>query len=90
MATINPVSLVECLCSIVFSNTCKTETDDIFPFSAKLSQLKRKSAFSFPEISQILFEKAADYWKEAIRLAPTNYIEAQNWLKMTGRNTGLA
>jgi tetratricopeptide (TPR) repeat protein len=41
------------------------------------------------EISQILFEKAADYWKEAIRLAPTNYIEAQNWLKMTGRNTGL-
>lgn len=42
------------------------------------------------EISQILFEKAADYWKEAIRLAPTNYIEAQNWLKMTGRNTGLS
>ncbi|MGQ2964035.1 MAG: photosystem I assembly protein Ycf3 [Agrobacterium sp.] len=39
------------------------------------------------EISQILFEKAADYWKEAIRLAPTNYIEAQNWLKMTGRWT---
>jgi tetratricopeptide (TPR) repeat protein len=37
------------------------------------------------EISQILFEKAADYWKEAIRLAPNNYIEAQNWLKMTGR-----
>jgi tetratricopeptide (TPR) repeat protein len=40
------------------------------------------------EISQILFEKAADYWKEAIRLAPTNYIEAQNWLQMTGRWTG--
>ena len=37
------------------------------------------------EISQMLFDKAADYWKEAIRLAPTNYIEAQNWLKMTGR-----
>ena len=41
------------------------------------------------EISLILFEKAADYWKEAIRLAPTNYIEAQNWLKMTGRNKGI-
>jgi hypothetical protein len=27
--------------------------------------------------------------KEAIRLAPTNYIEAQNWLKMTGRDKGL-
>nr|YP_004581384.1 hypothetical chloroplast RF3 [Schizomeris leibleinii]AEH05411.1 hypothetical chloroplast RF3 [Schizomeris leibleinii] len=37
------------------------------------------------EISSLLFDKAADYWKEAIRLAPTNYIEAQNWLKMTGR-----
>ena len=34
---------------------------------------------------EILFDKAADYWKEAIRLAPTNYIEAQNWLKMTNR-----
>jgi tetratricopeptide (TPR) repeat protein len=32
------------------------------------------------------FDKAADYWKQAIRLAPNNYIEAQNWLKMTGRS----
>lgn len=37
------------------------------------------------EISKILFDKAGDYWREAIRLAPTNYIEAQNWLKMTNR-----
>lgn len=37
------------------------------------------------EISKILFDKAADYWREAIRLAPTNYIEAQNWLKTTNR-----
>jgi hypothetical protein len=28
---------------------------------------------------------AADYWKQAISLAPSNYIEAQNWLKITGR-----
>lgn len=40
------------------------------------------------EIAKILFDKASDYWKEAIRLSPTNYIEAQNWLKMTGRNIG--
>ena len=39
-----------------------------------------------PEISKILFDKAAEYWREAIRLAPTNYIEAQNWLKMTNRS----
>ncbi|WAL62496.1 photosystem I assembly protein Ycf3 [Thermocoleostomius sinensis] len=32
-----------------------------------------------------LFDKAADYWQRAIRLAPNNYIEAQNWLKTTGR-----
>jgi tetratricopeptide (TPR) repeat protein len=40
------------------------------------------------QASEILFEKAADYWKEAIRLAPTNYIEAQNWLKTRGFATG--
>jgi tetratricopeptide (TPR) repeat protein len=34
-----------------------------------------------------LFNKAADYWKRAIRIAPNNYIEAQNWLKTTGRST---
>ncbi len=32
-----------------------------------------------------LFDQAAEYWKQAIRLAPNNYIEAQNWLKTTGR-----
>jgi len=32
-----------------------------------------------------LFEKAAIYWRQAIILAPNNYIEAQNWLKTTGR-----
>nr|AYC64750.1 photosystem I assembly protein Ycf3 [Boodleopsis sp. FL1161] len=37
------------------------------------------------EISKTLFDKAADYWKEAIRLAPTNYISAQNWLMRTNR-----
>ena len=37
------------------------------------------------QASESLFDKAAEYWREAIRLAPTNYIEAQNWLKITGR-----
>lgn len=37
------------------------------------------------QTSESLFDKAAEYWREAIRLAPTNYIEAQNWLKITGR-----
>lgn len=35
---------------------------------------------------EAFFDKAADYWMRAIRLAPNNYIEAQNWLKTTGRS----
>nr|QCI07029.1 photosystem I assembly protein Ycf3 [Haraldiophyllum bonnemaisonii] len=35
-------------------------------------------------ISKSMFEKAAQYWEQAIYLAPNNYIEAQNWLKTTG------
>ena len=36
--------------------------------------------------AEALFDKAAEYWKQAIRIAPNNYIEAQNWLKITGRS----
>lgn len=32
------------------------------------------------------YNEAAEYWKRAIRLAPNNYIEAQNWLKTSGRS----
>ncbi len=35
--------------------------------------------------AEVLYSKAADYWQRAIRLAPNNYLEAQNWLKTTGR-----
>jgi len=38
-----------------------------------------------PEIAEAWFDQAAEYWKQAIALAPSNYIEAQNWLKITGR-----
>ena len=31
------------------------------------------------------YDDAARYWLEAVRMAPNNYIEAQNWLKITGR-----
>jgi tetratricopeptide (TPR) repeat protein len=37
-------------------------------------------------LAESLLTKAAEYWKQAIRLAPNNYIEAQNWLKTTGRS----
>ncbi len=38
------------------------------------------------EKSEALFDRAAEFWKQAIRIAPNNYIEAQNWLKTTGRS----
>ena len=38
-----------------------------------------------PEAANALFDQAAEYWKEAISIAPNNYLEAQNWLKTTGR-----
>ena len=38
------------------------------------------------EIAKILFDKAGEYWKQAVKLLPNNYIEAQNWLKTTGRS----
>jgi tetratricopeptide (TPR) repeat protein len=38
------------------------------------------------EEAQSLFDKAAEYWKQAIRLSPNSYLEAQNWLKTTGRS----
>lgn len=38
------------------------------------------------EEGEALFDKAAEYWKQAIRIAPNNYLEAQNWLKTTGRS----
>nr|YP_010566482.1 photosystem I assembly protein Ycf3 [Medicago italica]UZC31747.1 photosystem I assembly protein Ycf3 [Medicago italica] len=37
------------------------------------------------EIAESWFDQAAEYWKQAIALTPGNYIEAQNWLKITGR-----
>ncbi|MBE9217028.1 photosystem I assembly protein Ycf3 [Plectonema cf. radiosum LEGE 06105] len=38
------------------------------------------------DAGEALFDQAADYWIRAIRMAPNNYIEAQNWLKTTGRS----
>lgn len=37
------------------------------------------------DVAKLLFNKAAEYWKQAINLAPNNYIEAQNWLRTTNR-----
>jgi tetratricopeptide (TPR) repeat protein len=35
------------------------------------------------EVSQLLFLRAREYWEEAIRLSPTHYSEAHNWISIT-------
>ena len=44
-----------------------------------------KQDIKYLEIAKQLFDKAAEYWLQAIKLAPDNYPTAQNWLKVTGR-----
>jgi tetratricopeptide (TPR) repeat protein len=37
--------------------------------------------------AEACYNRAAAYWKTAISMAPNNYMEAQNWLKRTGRSS---
>ena len=39
----------------------------------------------YTKLARELFDKAAEYWLQAVKLAPDNYPGAQNWLKITGR-----
>jgi hypothetical protein len=36
-------------------------------------------------LAEKLFDKAAEYWRQALKLAPDNYPGVRNWLKITGR-----
>jgi deoxyribose-phosphate aldolase len=47
--------------------------------------VSRQKAAGDEQKAEALYDEAAQYWMEAIRIAPNNYIEAQNWLKNTGR-----
>jgi Tfp pilus assembly protein PilF len=38
-----------------------------------------------PETAEAYFNQAAEYWEQDIALDLGNYIESQNWLKITGR-----
>lgn len=40
------------------------------------------------ETSEAWFDQAAEYREQAIAPSPSNYIEAQNWLKITRRSRG--
>lgn len=52
------------------------------------SQALRADGFDGEEYEKLadeLFDKAAEYWNQALRLVPDNYPGARNWLKVTGR-----
>lgn len=38
--------------------------------------------FNRPDLAELLFTKAEEYWKVCIQIAPLNYLEVQGWLKM--------
>eukprot|EP00930_Biecheleria_cincta_P042847 TRINITY_DN29487_c0_g1_i1.p1 TRINITY_DN29487_c0_g1~~TRINITY_DN29487_c0_g1_i1.p1 ORF type:complete len:237 (+),score=50.97 TRINITY_DN29487_c0_g1_i1:48-758(+) len=52
-------------------------------------QAARAEAKGAKDKAAVLYEKAATYWNQALQLAPTNYMQAQNWLKETGRASAL-
>ncbi|CAK8572311.1 unnamed protein product [Lathyrus sativus] len=54
----------------------------LLPYSDRGEQAIRQGD---SEIGESWFDQAAEYWKQAIALTPGNYIEAHNWLKITGR-----
>nr|YP_009308855.1 photosystem I assembly protein ycf3 [Toxarium undulatum]AOS86598.1 photosystem I assembly protein ycf3 [Toxarium undulatum] len=41
----------------------------------------------YRELAVLFFDKASEYWRQTIKIAPTNYPKIQNWLKVTGRLT---
>jgi len=45
--------------------------------------------YEYVELAKGLFDKAAEYWYQALKLAPDNYPRARNWLRITGRAKSL-
>lgn len=54
-------------------------------YHAQALQAKRLDGEEYVELAKELFDKAAEYWLQALTLTPDNYPGARNWLKVTGR-----
>lgn len=48
-------------------------------------QAERAKEAADVDTADKLFNQAAEYWIRAIQIDPNNYLEAQNWLKTSGR-----
>ena len=64
----------------------RTKRSDPFHVLARLQVAQQCREQGEDEKAESFYDKAAEYWKQAIRLSPNNYLEAQNWLKTTGRS----
>ena len=49
------------------------------------SAMEISEEYEYIELAKGLFDKAAEYWYQALKLAPDNYPRARNWLRITGR-----
>jgi tetratricopeptide (TPR) repeat protein len=49
------------------------------------SAIEISGEYEYIELAKGLFDKAAEYWYQALKLAPDNYPRARNWLRITGR-----
>ena len=58
-------------------------SEEIAEWYGDLSETLEEDEYT--ELSKELFDKAAEYWIQALKLAPDNYPGARNWLKVTGR-----
>ena len=53
------------------------------------SAMEISEEYEYIELAKGLFDKAAEYWYQALKLAPDNYPRARNWLRITGRAKSL-
>ena len=49
------------------------------------NEMEISEEYEYVELAKGLFDKAAEYWYQALKLAPDNYPRARNWLRITGR-----
>eukprot|EP00970_Alexandrium_tamarense_P020259 scaffold15032_cov1338-Alexandrium_tamarense.AAC.10 len=53
------------------------------------AEMEISEEYEYIELAKGLFDKAAEYWYQALKLAPDNYPRARNWLRITGRAKSL-
>lgn len=53
------------------------------------NDLENFDNLDYLELAKEFFDKAEEYWNQAIKLSPDSYPTVQNWLKSTGRSINI-